>query len=322
MKANRLREIYRIFLNSLIALFFVLLPGCTGGKASEVTGQIRDDAGNAVSEAAVNAKWTTNKPFGPSLASGNAHYQNLTSGSDGRFSLLLSNELTFLGITKPGHYPTTLSLDPDHLPQMPVIIPLRRIVRPQPMVGKKVLVAIPSTSFRFEYDLLIGDCLPPYGKGSVPDIRIEWRRPDQTKGEYPRDVINVRVLGKENGAIAQRIKYDLHAPRSRLASYYEAPAAGYAATFAEAAQVAGGFKGEYYGAGSIYYFKIRSERPSGPLFGKLRGEIIYIPRPNRDKDEFEFEYVINPSGDRSMEIDMKRITVPTRHELEYPPDEF
>ena len=311
-----------LVLHGVIIAFLLLLSGCTGGKVSEMTAQLKDDSGNAVSDAEVNIKWTTNQPWGPSLRSGDPHYLNRTSDVDGRFSFRLSNQVTFLGITKAGHYPTSLSLYPDHLPQMPVMIPLRRILRPQPMVGKQVLVTIPAGSFHFEYDLLAGDCLPPYGKGSNADLGVEWRRPDQSKGEYPRDVISVQVLGKENGVFTQRIKSSSNAPRSALPSYYEAPVAGYVATFAEADQAAGGIKGEYDGASTIYYFKIRSERPSGPLFGKLRGEILYFPRPNREKDQFKFEYVINLSGDRGMEIDMKRITVPSPHELEYPPEEF
>ena len=52
----------------------------------------------------------------------------------------------------------------------------------------------------------------------------------------------------------------------------------------------------------------------------MNGDINYIPRTG--EDEFDFEYVINPSGDRGLEIDMKHIKVPSKHELEYPPHEF
>lgn len=303
----------------LLGSVLVGLSGCTGGK---VTAQIQDDAGRPVADAKIKVSWTTNEPWGPSLRSGNPHEQDLTSSLDGRFSLSLPNEVTFLGVTKPGYYATGLSFLPNQLPKMPVIIPLLRILRPQPMVGKRALIHIQAGSFQFEYDLLAGDCLPPHGAGSVADLLVEWRKPDQTKGEYPRDVISVRLIGDGNGTITQRIKYDPNAARSPLRSRYEAPGGGYAATFADADQICGGFAGEYYGAEKIRYFKIRSGIGPEPLFGKMRGDINYIPRPLNGNDEFEFEYVINPSGDRGLEMDMKRITMPSKHELEYPPGEF
>ena len=42
----------------------------------------------------------------------------------------------------------------------------------------------------------------------------------------------------------------------------------------------------------------------------------------KEADEFTFEYVINPSGDRGLEIDMNKLTVPGRRPLEYAPEEF
>ena len=70
----------------------------------------------------------------------------------------------------------------------------------------------------------------------------------------------------------------------------------------------------------VAYIKIRSGEANGPMFGKLLDPISYWA--GTDSDEFTFEYVINPSGDRGLEMDMKQITVPSRHKSEYPPDEF
>jgi hypothetical protein len=170
--------------------------------------------------------------------------------------------------------------------------------------------------------LLAGACLPPHGAGVVADLVIEWRVPDQTKGENPRDMITVRVPGEGNGVVTQRIKGGAGAVRSRLESWHEAPEGGYAATFAEADAQAAGFEGEYYGAEKIRYLKIRSGQTPWPLFGKMQGELLYIPRPLSAEDEFKFRYVINPGSDRGMEIDMKQITVPGKQELEYAPGEF
>ena len=70
----------------------------------------------------------------------------------------------------------------------------------------------------------------------------------------------------------------------------------------------------------VAYLRIRSGYPGGPLFGKLLDALLYTME--RDADEFQFEYVVNPSGDRGLEMDMSHLEVPARHELEYAPEEF
>lgn len=304
-----------------VVFLLVMRPGCgpLSNTTRSVSGQVVDETGQPVPDVDVNLKWSVGLGLDPTKGRSEQHVVKLTSDADGRFSGRGGSYYSGLYAKKEGYYPSSLSID-EKMRSDSLRILLNKVRRPQPMVGKKAKVRLAAGSSRLEYDLLAGDCLPPHGAGSVTDLVIEWRKPDSGKGEYPRDVISVRLVGSENGAITQRIKHD--ALFSALRSQHEAPERGYATTFAEADEIAGGFTGEYYGALKIHYLKIRSELRPGPLFGKMQGDVQYIPRPLSAEDEFEFEYVINPSGDRGLEMDIKRVTVPGHHELEYAPREF
>jgi hypothetical protein len=298
----------------------VMRPGCgpLSNTTRNISGQVVDETGQPVPGVHVTLEWSVglgldfNRPSEKRLG-------EIMSDADGRFSSSGGSYYARLHAEKTGYYPSSLSID-EKMQSESLRILLNKVRHPQPMVGKRAKIRLASGFTRLEYDLLAGDCLPPHGAGTVTDLVIEWRQPDFAKGEYPRDVISVQFAGSGNGAITQRIKND--ALFSNLRSKHEAPEIGYAATFAEADKIAGGFTGEYYGAQKIHYLKIRSNLQPGPLFGKMHGDIRYIPRPLSAEDEFEFEYVINPSGDRGLEMDEKQISVPGRHELEYAPGEF
>ena len=94
---------------------------------------------------------------------------------------------------------------------------------------------------------------------------------------------------------------------SRLNSLHEAPQEGYTPS--------ADFGNNARGGGLAAYLKIRAGEPGGPLFGKLRDPVSYWAE--RDYDEFEFEYVINPSGDRGLEIDRDKIKVPSGGKLDF-----
>jgi hypothetical protein len=309
-----------VLLATSVVFLAVLRPGCgpLTNTLRKVSGQVVDETGQPVPDVALTLKWSVGLGLDTRRPSED-HVVELTSDADGRFSGKGGSYYTGLRAAKDGYYPSSLSID-ETKPTGSLRILLNKIRNPQPMVGKKARIRVPAGLSRLEYDLLVGDCLAPHGVGLVADLVIEWRKPDSAKGEYPRDVISVRFAGSGNGAITQRIKHD--ALFSRLRSKHEAPEGGYAPTFAEADEKAGGFTGEYYGALKLHYLKVRSGLQPGPLFGKMQDDILYIPRPLRGEDEFEFEYVINPSGNPGLEMDKQRITVPRRHELEYPPGEF
>jgi hypothetical protein len=183
------------------------------------------------------------------------------------------------------------------------------------MVGKKAHLLVPVGSARLQYDFLVGDMLPPHGHGEVADLEIEWKRPPQNAMTSNQSAFRVHFIGEGNGIVVQRTSWDSYAPRSRLRSLYEAPARGYVPDFAEA-----------YSTSTIGYIRIRTGSQPGPMFGKMLEGIAY--RPRRDtgdhpgSDNFEFIYVVNPSGSRNLEIDMEKIEVPNKGKFEDPPPEY
>lgn len=238
---------------------------------------------------------------------------NLASDSEGRFSFRAAGLVVFGTVHKTGYHDTAVRFHPKSRTQdSETPIPLFRVINRQPMVGKHVKIFLPIGSAALEYDFLKGDCLPPFGNGAVGDLQIEWTRPAEVNAEACRRAFKSQLPGAGNGVIVHRPLVDPQFAQSRLRSAQEAPADGY--------EPGSDFGNHFRGGNIVAYFRIRSGQPGGPLFGKLLDPISYWA--DRDRDEFEFEYVLNPTGDRGLEMDMRHITVPSRHRLEYPPDEF
>ena len=212
---------------------------------------------------------------------------------------------------KEGYYPSLLSVD-EKVATDSLLIPLNKVRHPQAMVGKKVKLRLPIGASSLQYDFLAGDCLPPLGKGLVADLEIEWTRPEVGGAEASRRAFKSRVNGPGNGVILPMPMPRFPTVCIRLRSLHEAPAEGY--------EPSCDFGNHMRGAMLVAYLKIRTGQSGGPLFGKMLDPISYWAA--RDEDEFEFEYVINPTGDRGLEIDRKHITVPSKHELEHEPEEF
>lgn len=303
------------FVSVLLLAFGLSFAGCA--RKNPYSGTIIDEIGRPVAGANITLRWDARipvflEPFDP-------HYQgdnrvlSLTSDSDGGFSFRAAGLVVFGSIQKPGYHDTAVVFHPGKPTQNGATpIPLLRIINRQPMVGKKVKILLPVGSSLLQYDLLKGDCLPPFGTGLVADLQIEWKRPVEINAEACRRAFKSQFLGEGNGVILHRTIVDPLFARSRLRSAHEAPNDGY--------QPQCDFGDHFRGGDIVAYLKIRSGQPGGPLFGKMLGPISYWAA--KDRDRFEFEYVMNPTGDRGLEIDMHRITVPTRHELEYAPAEF
>jgi hypothetical protein len=268
-------------------------------------------------DADIKVDWDARIPlfmegFGPNYT-GDRRSLSLTSDSEGRFNFRAVSLVVFVSITKSGYYQTRATFHPGTETQNPASpIPLLRIINPQAMIGKKVRIRLPPGTGILHYDLLKGDCLPPLGKGSVPDLEIAWTRPVDRDAEACRLAFKSRFVGEGNGIIIHQPSVDPSFARSRLRSNQEAPGAGY--------QSQCDFGNHFRGGGIVAYMKIRRGGENGPLFGKMLDPISYWAA--NDGDEFKFEYVVNPSGNPGLEMDMKRITVPSRHQLEQPPVEF
>ena len=271
-----------------------------------------DETGQPVAGVQVKLDWSVDTGFGyNSKAPAKKHAVSLTSDANGHFSGE-GGVFCDLTATKDGYYTSTLTVYWE-LKSESLVIPLKRIRHPQPMVGKQATQRIPIGNSRLQYDFVAGDCLPPLGNGVVADLEIEWTRPGVVgDAEATRRAFDPRVIGVGNGAIPPT-KLPILQVHSSLSSLHEAPPEGYEpdCNFDDIMHTA---------VSDVVYIKIRSGQPGGPFFGKMYGPIRYDS--SNDFDWFHFVYVVNPSGGRGLEMDMKRLTVPAKHGLEYPPHEF
>ena len=296
----------------VVALVFALRAGCSQnpGPNRIIAGVVVDETGNPVPGAAVELSWSTGSGFDFHRASPQ-ETEELTTDAEGRFRGRGGSHHCGVAVTKDGSYGTRLSVTAQMTADS-LRIPLNRIRRPQPMVGKRVKLRLPVGSNRLQYDFMVGDCLPPLGQGVVADLEIEWTRPEVQHAEANRRAFTSRIIGEGNGLIPPPAKPAIEEPWSGLKSLHEAPLEGY--------EPSADFGNHFRGGNLVAYVKIRTGQPGGPLYGKLLDPLSYWNY--EDYDRFEFEYVINPSGDRGLEMDMKKLTVPSRRELEYAPKMF
>ena len=179
-----------------------------------------------------------------------------------------------------------------------------------------------------EFDFLVGDWLPPAGRGKVADVRFE-RLPQKDlgtgmnasgmTGRVYRDSMSVRFLGADNGLV--EIPHSLSAGlRIRMA-----PESGYLPTYScwrgvgTDLQLASSYKED-----RDFCFRIRTRRnEKGEIvaahYGKIYGDISFAP----EMDPFQavasvcMVYYLNPKSlDRNLEWDMKTNLCPTagKHE--------
>ena len=296
----------------VVALLFAMRAGCSQNPWPNrtIAGQVVDETGQPVPGAEVKLSWSTGSGFNFHRASPQES-DFLTTDAEGRFRGRGGSNYCSLEVTKEGSYGTRLGVTREMAADA-LRIPLNRVRNPQPMIGKKVHLQLPVGHSRLQYDLVMGDCLPPLGRGMVADLEITWTRPEVGHGEAERAAFQSRILGASNGLIPPEPKPTPEGPTSSLRSLHEAPSEGY--------QPSADFGNHFTGGNLVAYVKIRTGQPGRPLYGKLLDPLAYTRYD--DTDRFRFQYVINPSGDRGLEIDKNQITVPGKRKLEYAPEEF
>ena len=183
-----------------------------------------------------------------------------------------------------------------------------------------------------EFDFLVGDWLPPAGRGKVADVRFE-RLPQKDlgtgmnasgmTGRVYRDSMSVRFLGADNGLV--EIPHSLSAGlRIRMA-----PESGYLPTYScwrgvgTDLQLASSYKED-----RDFCFRIRTRRnEKGEIvaahYGKIYGDISFAPamNPFQTVASVCMVYYLNPKSlDRNLEWDMKTNLCPTagKHESRQP----
>ena len=222
-------------------------------------------------------------------------------------------------------------------------IRLQRVEHPIPLFVKNVRPKVASGTFDgtnavLRYDLVLGDWLPPEGKGERADLEIrtkltidevlqvgkykDWKKTFFTFSN------TVRFPGEGNGCRAE-----MTSPTAGI-KLRNAPEAGYGKTIVNRFGVKRKIVGpnvneaEYSDSNPnrCYYFRIRSRfDDKGNLveayYGKVYGDFNFHGRWDLGFRGVDFLYYLNPKSlDRNLEWDMKTNLCPTagKHESQQP----
>ena len=222
-------------------------------------------------------------------------------------------------------------------------IRLQRVEHPIPLFVKNVRPKVASGTFDgtnavLRYDLVLGDWLPPEGKGERADLEIRTKLTiDEVLqvGKYKAWTKTfftfsntVRFPGEGNGCRAE-----MTSPTAGI-KLRNAPEAGYGKTIVNRFGVKRKIVGpnvneaEYSDSNPnrCYYFRIRSRfDDKGNLveayYGKVYGDFNFHGRWDLGFRGVDFLYYLNPKSlDRNLEWDMKTNLCPTagRHESQQP----
>ena len=222
-------------------------------------------------------------------------------------------------------------------------IRLQRVEHPIPLFVKNVRPKVASGTFDgtnavLRYDLVLGDWLPPEGKGECADLEIrtkltidevlqvgkykDWKKTFFTFSN------TVRFPGEGNGCRAE-----MTSPTAGI-KLRNAPEAGYGKTIVNRFGVKRKIVGpnvneaEYSDSNPnrCYYFRIRSRfDDKGNLveayYGKVYGDFNFHGRWDLGFRGVDFLYYLNPKSlDRNLEWDIKTNLCPTagKHESQQP----
>ena len=204
-----------------------------------------------------------------------------------------------------------------------VTIRLQRVEHPIPLLKKRVARGdwsigdfIAESGGRLRFDFMVGDWLPPVGKGKIADVEFT-RLPHEDLGEAQnevykgrsyRDSMAVKFLGVDNGLVEQR-------PLSRRGlKIRTAPEDGYRADYLCWVGRDEKFREQSnYDENRCFCFRIRTRRNDrGEIvkayYGKIYGDILIESKANPyvPVASAQFRYYLNPTPlDRNLEWDRK-----------------
>lgn len=238
-----------------------------------------------------------------------------------------------VAIKKDGFYPSSAMADweypagfngPWSAKIKAIIKPIRN---PIPMYARSNMgqmsgyVRIPELNKDYGYDLMIGQALPPFGKGMFADFyfRVEGIYADRKSNDLK---LTIRFLNQNDGVVefSTPQRMGMREPQmygSHLISEYLAPEAGY---FAETTRICkttdeGKVRNTNVDQTKNFYFRTRTKTlPDGRIisanYGKIYGDFDFSSG-NIDKGFFaNFGIVVsyfNPTpNDRNVEFDTKR----------------
>jgi hypothetical protein len=180
-----------------------------------------------------------------------------------------------------------------------VDIVLKRIINPIPMYAKRIDAQPPVDSKPVGYDLMAGDWVAPYGKGTDTDIVFtrDYNRKSLQDYDYK---LTVSFPKAGDGIQELPVPYK-NMEGSALRSPHEAPTNGYQPQIVRLNVSHPGQKLIFdYDENRAYFFRVRTVldengNVKSALYGKIYGDFM------------QFKYYLNPTpSDRNVEFDPKR----------------
>lgn len=215
---------------------------------------------------------------------------------------------------------------------------LCKIEHPIPLFVKSATflpgaVEIARNGEKVMYDLIKGDCLPPFGKGEVADVEFAVLQQGVMEAgknvfytqERRKNIVRMSFVGDvDNGLVMTRPREDAYL------KVRSAPIDGYAKDFLFSEWYAYNLeKKEGHDQGRCFSFRIRVKRNlqgeiESALYGKIYGDVRFLyqaddyapDRWSRKVDGLSFLYYLNLNpNDRNLEWNMKNNLCPAPGDL-------
>jgi hypothetical protein len=304
-----------------VLLFIVIFIVCAVNVRVSV--EVTDDTGAPISGALVSYEY-------PSLTATGFGFnaESFVSGEARTNSAGMANfnvpRTPGVGIKKEGYYSNGVPWRSSQAMAMQgkrnvlYKIRLSKIVRPVPMLVRRVDAKVPRQVSVVGFDLYAGDWVAPFGSGSRADLSITVTRVGERMDDFERTV-QIMAETPQDGFVSRVLNARQQTNQLRLDPI--APLDGYVQTISwhdwvhasperirelekNRDFVLGTHNPKYKlqqledGEHKNFIFRIRGAT-NRPLYGKIHG------RFSLDEEYMQFVYYLNPTGERSLEWDME-----------------
>lgn len=305
----------------LAILVIVLILGTRNCRHVTVQYRVVDDRGTPVPDAKITAGYSTGGDW--SLFSHSEHIKKGITNREGyyRYSAFVPLRIEaflipsvaadiFSKIEKEGYYsvygPVVKNDDITKgkwkNQEQPLLITLKRRVRPVPMHSKAVRLKLPNSVGAFGYDLVVGDLVKPYGIGEINDLIFHVAPADIVKNKKRDLSFDITFSNKGDGIQTYFVQYrNAQRFENKAAKFdYHAPTSDYLPRLV----MADSEWQNRYEEEVNYYIKVRSRSDGSAMYGWISGIFRASTYSSDGKPNVEFEYALNP--DRTTNVEFRR----------------
>lgn len=307
---------------TLLCIMLPLLLSC--GEPTKITYKVVDESGNPIQGVKITAVNATGGSYG--MWKYTPHIKESVTDSNGIY--IYKENVLGWGVSasfkKEGYYETSAAeikiwdirkywTSQNNTP--PVIVLLKKRVKPVPMYAKKTNPRFPKNAGKFGYDLVVGDFVKPYGSGDVSDFIFHIKSTTENRGSI--SLFDITFSNKSDGIQPFFVQYE-NAPRYELKSNTSAPITGYFKSL----KTADGdwkdvFKRPEYSNNNVnrhwsqeinYYFRVRSQKNGKSMYGKIYGSFNPLLYSQSGLPNVEFTYFLNPDWTNNLEFEKNLLT--------------